>query len=109
MNLRSSKPRAAMAGFGPLQPFLDDPEIEEIGINEAVRCRRSAWPLAADHAHPHRRCVRQPVERTLRSSGPRIDLSTPFVDATLKDGSRLHVVIPQITRTHLAVKIESLC
>jgi hypothetical protein len=38
-----------------------------------------------------------------------IDLSTPFVDAMFSDGSRLHVVIPQITRTHLAVKIESLC
>jgi pilus assembly protein CpaF len=42
----------------------------------------------------------------LRSSGRRIDLSTPFVDAMLPDGSRLHVVIPQITRTHLAVNIR---
>src|SRR4029079_341181 len=46
------------------------------------------------------------VERMLRSSGRRIDLSTPFVDAMLPDGSRLHVVIPQITRTHLAVNIR---
>jgi pilus assembly protein CpaF len=42
----------------------------------------------------------------LRSSGRRIDLSTPFVDAMLPDGSRLHVVIPHITRTHLAVNIR---
>src|SRR5690242_1215460 len=27
----------AVAGFGPLQPFLDDPEIEEIWINEPGR------------------------------------------------------------------------
>ena len=46
------------------------------------------------------------VERMLRSSGRRIDLSTPFVDAMLPDGSRLHVVIPQITRAHLAVNIR---
>jgi len=38
MNLHSSKPSAAIAGFGPLQPFLDDPAIAEIGINEADRC-----------------------------------------------------------------------
>jgi len=35
----------------------------------------------------------------LKSSGRRVDLSSPFVDATLPDGSRLHVVIPDITGT----------
>jgi Flp pilus assembly CpaF family ATPase len=39
------------------------------------------------------------VERMLRTSGRRIDMSTPFVDATMADGSRLHVVIPVSTRT----------
>jgi pilus assembly protein CpaF len=35
-----------------------------------------------------------------------LDLSTPFVDAMLPDGSRLHVVIPNITRKHMAVNIR---
>lgn len=35
-----------------------------------------------------------------------IDLSTPFVDAALPDGSRLHVVIPDITAKHWAVNIR---
>jgi pilus assembly protein CpaF len=42
----------------------------------------------------------------LRSSGRRVDLSTPFVDAMLPDGSRLHVAIPDITRRHWAVNIR---
>jgi pilus assembly protein CpaF len=42
----------------------------------------------------------------LRVSGRRLDLSTPFVDAMLPDGSRLHVVIPDITREHWAVNIR---
>src|SRR5215212_8087160 len=46
------------------------------------------------------------VERMLRSSDRRIDMSTPFVDAMLPDGSRLHVVIPDITRRHMAVNIR---
>ena len=46
------------------------------------------------------------VERMLRTSGRRIDLSTPFVDAMLPDGSRLHVVIPAITQRHWAVNIR---
>ena len=33
-------------------------------------------------------------------------MSTPFVDATMPDGSRLHVVIPDITRRHMAVNIR---
>ena len=38
--------------------------------------------------------VRDLVERMLQSSGRRVDLSSPFVDASLSDGSRLHVAIP---------------
>jgi hypothetical protein len=38
------------------------------------------------------------VERMRRTSGRRIDM-TPFVDAMMTDGSRLHVVIPVSTRT----------
>ena len=40
--------------------------------------------------------VRDLIETTLKSSGRRIDMSSPFVDAMLPDGSRLHVVIPEI-------------
>ena len=39
------------------------------------------------------------VERMLRTSGRRIDMSTPFVDAMMPDGSRLHVDIPMPTRS----------
>jgi pilus assembly protein CpaF len=42
----------------------------------------------------------------LQSSGRRVDLSSPFVDASLPDGSRLHVVIPDITQKHWAVNIR---
>ena len=97
----------AIAGFGPLQPYLDDPAIEEIWINEPGRvfiARRgrselTTLILTADE-------VAELVERMLRSTGRRIDLSTPFVDAMLPDGSRLHVVIPSITRRHMAVNIR---
>jgi pilus assembly protein CpaF len=50
--------------------------------------------------------VRDLVERMLKASGRRIDLSTPFVDAMLADGSRLHVVIPDVTRRHWSVNIR---
>lgn len=50
--------------------------------------------------------VRDLVEKMLKSSGRRVDLSSPFVDAMLPDGSRLHVVIPDIARNHWHVNIR---
>jgi pilus assembly protein CpaF len=95
----------AVAGFGPLQKYLDDPTVEEIWINEPSRvfiARRGVPELTTTILTSEQ--VRNLVERMLKSSGRRVDLSTPFVDAVLPDGSRLHVVIPDITRNHWSVK-----
>ncbi len=97
----------AVVGFGPLQAFLDDPEIEEIWINEPGKvfiARRGLSELTTTVLNPDQ--VRDLVERMLKQSGRRVDLSSPFVDATLPDGSRLHVVIPDITREHWAVNVR---
>lgn len=97
----------AVAGFGPLQTFLDDRSIEEIWINEPGRvfiARRGRSELTTAILSTAQ--VEDLVERMLRLSGRRLDLSTPFVDAQLPDGSRLHVVIPPVTRRHMAVNIR---
>ncbi|MEO8094414.1 MAG: ATPase, T2SS/T4P/T4SS family [Pseudolysinimonas sp.] len=98
---------AALTGFGALQQFLDDPSVEEIWLNAPDRVfvarngvsERIALTLDEQQ-------VRDLVERMLQSTGRRVDLSTPFVDASLPDGSRLHVAIPDITRRHWAVNIR---
>lgn len=97
----------AIAGFGPLQPYLDDPQVEELWINAPGRvfvARGGRSELTTVVLDPED--VRDLVERMLRVSGRRLDLSSPFVDAMLPDGSRLHVVIPDITREHWAVNIR---
>jgi len=96
-----------VAGFGPLQRYFDDPTVEEIWINEPSKvfvARRGIAELTTTILTPDE--VRDLVERMLRTSGRRVDLSSPFVDATLPDGSRLHVVIPDITRDHWHVNIR---
>jgi len=98
---------ASVAGFGPLQAYLDDPEVEELWINAPDRIfvarggMAEQTPLVLTDT-----AVRDLVERMLQSSGRRVDLSQPFVDASLPDGSRLHVVIPDITRKHWAVNVR---
>ena len=93
--------------FGPIAHLISDPSIEEIWINtpnrifiaKAGKSELTNLVLTADD-------VRQLVDRTLIWSGRRLDLSHPFVDARLPDGSRLHVVIPEITPEHWVVNIR---
>ena len=97
----------AVAGFGPLQQYFDDPEVEEIWINEPTKvfvARGGVAELTTTFLTGD--AVRDLVERMLKTSGRRVDLSSPFVDAVLPDGSRLHVVIPDITRAHWIVNIR---
>lgn len=97
----------SVAGYGALQPLLDDPSVEEVWINspgEVYVARDGRSELTALNLTTEQ--IRDLVERMLKSSGRRLDLSSPFVDAALPDGSRLHVVIPDVTRRHWAVNIR---
>lgn len=96
-----------LSGMGKLQPLLDDSTIEEIWINEPGRvfvARNGKSELT--NLILTEQQVRTLVERMLASTGRRVDLANPFVDATLPDGSRLHVVIPDITKNHWSVNIR---
>ncbi|WP_341927542.1 hypothetical protein [Nocardioides psychrotolerans] len=96
---------ARVSGFGPLQPFLDDPTVEEIWINDPSRvfvARHGRHELTNLILTPAQ--VTELVERMLKSSGRRIDVSQPFVDAMLPEGHRLHVVLEGISRGFSAVK-----
>lgn len=97
----------SVAGFGELQPLLDDPEIEEIWWNHPgqVFVSRSGRSELTSITLTETR-VKDLVERMLKSSGRRLDFSQPFVDAAIADGSRLHVAIPDVTRSAWAVNIR---
>jgi pilus assembly protein CpaF len=93
--------------FGKLAPLIEDPTVEEIWINSPHRIflarsgvnELSNIVMSAEE-------VRDLVERLLMWGGRRLDLSHPFVDARLPDGSRLHVAIPEVTAAHWAVNIR---
>lgn len=98
---------ANLAGFGVLQRLLDDPTVEEIWINDPARVfvardgRHELTSLVLSRAQ-----VDELVERMLASSGRRLDLSSPFADALLPGGHRLHVVLDGISRGFTAVNIR---
>lgn len=97
----------AVGGFGALQPYLDDPEIEEVWLNAPTHvyvARRGVPELTSTVLTTEQ--VRDLVERMLKTSGRRLDLSSPFVDARLPGGERLHVVLPEMTGGGMAVNIR---
>jgi pilus assembly protein CpaF len=98
---------ARVSGFGALQPYLDDPQVEEIWINEPTRvfvARNGRHELT--NTILTREEVLELVERMLKQSGRRLDLSSPVVDARLPEGHRLHVVLEGISSEFSAVNIR---
>lgn len=96
-----------VCGFGEIQQYLDDPSIEEIWINsptEVFVARAGESELTGLSLSEEQ--IRALVERMLKTSGRRLDLSTPFVDSSLPDGSRLHVAIPDVTRKYWSINIR---
>ena len=96
-----------ICGLGPLQILMDDPSVEEIWINSASRvfvARGGVAELTSLILTDED--VRTLVERMLHHSGRRLDLSSPFVDAMLAGGERLHVVIPPVTGQSWSVNIR---
>jgi len=93
--------------FGPLQGLIEDESVEEIWINTPNRI------FIARHGKSEltnlvlsKEIVNDLIERLLIWGGRRLDVSNPFVDARLPDGSRLHVAIPEVTAAHWAVNIR---
>lgn len=106
-NQISSIARAELFAYGQLQPLLDDESIEEIWVNEPGKvfiAKSGVTQLSGVYLTETE--LRAIVERMLRSTGRRLDRSSPFVDASLPDGSRLHAVIPDITRNNWSINIR---
>jgi pilus assembly protein CpaF len=96
-----------LSGFAFLQPYLDDADIEEVWINRPGEI----W-VAKNGEHQRLEVeftseeLQTQLERLIRASGRRLDRTTPFVDAQLGNGYRLHAVIPDITREHASLNIR---
>jgi pilus assembly protein CpaF len=96
-----------LQSFGPLQKLIEDDSIEEIWINTPNRvfvARGGKSELT--NLVLTKNIVHDLIERLLIWGGRRLDVSNPFVDARLPDGSRLHVAIPEVTATHWAVNVR---
>jgi pilus assembly protein CpaF len=90
--------RDEMAGLGPLQPLLADPRVTDILVNGPadVWCDRGHGLERAPVGFHDAAAIRRLAQRLASMAGRRLDEASPFVDARLADGTRLHAVIPPV-------------
>ncbi|ABS61695.1 type II secretion system protein E [Parvibaculum lavamentivorans DS-1] len=87
-----------IVGFGPLEPLLRDPTIDDIIVNGPARIyveRHGELELVQtrfrDTTH-----LMNVIQRIVSPIGRRVDEGTPYVDGRLPDGSRVNVIIPPV-------------
>jgi pilus assembly protein CpaF len=87
-----------MLGLGPLEALLEDDSIADIMVNgpNTVFIERDGKVTLSnvrfrDEDHLYRVC-----QRIAATVGRRVDEASPLVDARLKDGSRVNIVLPPL-------------
>lgn len=97
-----------MLGLGPLEQLMRDPDISEIMVNapdevyyekEGIIYRSQVHFQDEDH-------IMRIVQKILGPLGRRVDESSPMVDARLRDGSRVNVIIPPLAPRSPVVTIR---
>lgn len=95
-------------GFGPLEPLLEDSTVTDIFVNSPEKIFvESKGKVQLSHLRfVNDQHVLRLVQRVASKSGRHLDLGTPYLDAQLPDGSRLHAIIPPIAVEGVKVSIR---
>ncbi|MEW6189905.1 MAG: CpaF family protein, partial [Actinomycetota bacterium] len=85
-------------GYGPLEEFLDDPEVTEIMVNgpDTIYIEKFGKIYPTDQKFIDEAHLRRIIDKIVAQVGRRIDESAPMVDARLPDGSRVNAIIPPL-------------
>ncbi|UYL10447.1 ATPase, T2SS/T4P/T4SS family [Bdellovibrio sp. SKB1291214] len=86
-------------GLGPLEDLLADPAVTEIMVNgfKKIFVEKSGKVALSPVTFTSNDHLRRIIERIVTPLGRQINDSTPYVDARLKDGSRVNAVIEPLS------------
>ena len=89
---------ADVAGLGPLEPLLADPDVSEVMVNGpgAVWVER-VGRLSRTDVVVDTPTIEHLIEKVVAPLGLRVDRASPLVDARLPDGSRVNAVVPPLS------------
>ena len=90
--------RDEILGYGPIQPFLDDPGITEVMVNgpKKVYVEKQGLLTKTNIVFDDNEHVQRIIDRIILPLGRRVDADSPMVDARLPDGSRVNAIIPPV-------------
>ncbi|MBI4404923.1 MAG: Flp pilus assembly complex ATPase component TadA [Deltaproteobacteria bacterium] len=85
--------------LGPIQDLLADDTVTEIMVNrkDQIYVERSGKLVRTNVSFSGTAQLLSVIERIVAPLGRRIDEKTPYVDARLPDGSRVHAIIPPLS------------
>ena len=89
-----------VVGFGPIEFLLKDPEVTEVMVNgpgDVYVEREGRIERAPDGLFEGEEAVLHLIERIVGPLGLRVDESSPWADARLPDGSRVHAIVPPLS------------
>lgn len=97
---------AELFGFGPLQPWLDDPEITDVLVNDPTQIyiERGGRLELTDSRFRDSTELADLVYRIAASVGRELTIEQPFVDARMRDGSRANAVIEPVGGPSLSIR-----
>jgi pilus assembly protein CpaF len=99
-----------LVGAGPLEPLLRDPATTDVLVTgpDRVWVERSGELHRSDVRFPDDDSVRRLAQRLALAAGRRLDDASPYVDARLDDGTRLHAVLPPLAADGTCVSLRVL-
>ena len=88
-----------VTGYGPIQPHLDDPTVDDIIVNGSknIYVERSGELEETQSRFRNDTHLMNIIQRIVGPIGRRVDESSPYVDARLPDGARVNVIIPPVS------------
>ena len=90
----------AVVGLGPIEFLLKDPDITEVMVNgpdDVYVERKGRIVKVDDRLFEGEEAVLHVIERIVAPLGLRVDAASPWVDARLSDGSRVHAIVPPLS------------
>jgi pilus assembly protein CpaF len=89
-----------VVGFGPIEPLLQDPSVTEVMVNgpdDVFVEREGRIERVPGRLFEGEESIVHLIERIVGPLGLRVDQASPWVDARLPDGSRVHAIVPPLS------------
>lgn len=99
---------AYVADYGPIQEFIDDPQVSEIMVNGhgQIFIEKFGELILTEAKYDNPRHVRFAINHIINPTGRFVNAFNPTVDSRLPDGSRVNIVIPPVAQQGPCITIR---